>query len=138
MRASVGSPERRRVLGTLAAIAIGGLAGCTSFSGPQTATGQSGRITIVLDNADDTERAYEVEVDWGDNNRSLFSGVLAPGATDSEMVAVTGTAPESADFLIQSTNNTRSGTWSPTECAGYLVNAVIENGTPSFDARCQS
>lgn len=138
MRNPARSPGRRRVLGALGAIAVGGLAGCASFSGPQTATGQSGRITIVLDNADDTERTYEVEVDWGDNNRSLFSGVLPPGATDSEMVAVTGTAPESADFLIQSTNNARSGTWNPTDCADYLVDAVIENGTPSFDTRCQS
>lgn len=109
-----------------------------SFSGPQTATGESARIVIVLENADDIDRAYEVAVNWAENNRSLFSGTLQPGETDSEMVATTGTAPESAEFLIESANSTQSGTWSPTDCPNYRVDAVIENGNPSFDTSCQA
>lgn len=129
---------RRRLLGSLGAVALTGIAGCTSFTGPQTAAGHSGMITIVLDNADDTAREYEVEVDWGENNRSRFAGVLQPGETNSEMVAVTGTAPDSAQFVIESTASARSGTWSPTDCRDYRVDAVIDGGEPSFDTSCRA
>lgn len=129
---------KRGLLGAFGTVAMVGLAGCSSFGGPRTETGHSGRVTIRLDNADDTPRPYEVEVDWGDNNRSLFSGVLAAGATDSEMIAVTGTADDSASFRIRTTDATRSGTWTPTECPDYLVDGVVEDGAPSVTTSCRS
>lgn len=130
--------ERRRLLGSLGTAVVAGMAGCTSFSGPQTATGRSAMITIQLDNADDTDRTYEVTVDWGENNRSEFSGVLQPGEMNSEMIATTGTAPETAQFVIQSTNSSRSGSWAPMDCRDYLVDGTIDGGDPSFDAGCQA
>jgi hypothetical protein len=130
--------RRRRLLAGLGAVTLTGVAGCASLSGPRTATRQRARIVIVLTNADDTEREYEVEVDWSENNRSVFTGVLQPGAAESEMVATTGTAPESATFLVDTADSARSGTWSPTDCPDYRVDAVLENGDPSFDTRCQA
>jgi hypothetical protein len=53
------------------------------------------------------------------------------------MIATIGTAPESADFLIDTANSVQSGTWSPTDCPDYRVDAIIENGDPSFDTTCQ-
>lgn len=93
---------------------------------------------IILSNADTTERAYEVEVNWGNNNRSQFTGTLQAEETESEMVATTGSAPESAEFVIKATNSAQSGTWSPTGCTDYRVDAVIENGIPSFETSCQA
>jgi hypothetical protein len=122
----------------LGAVTLTGCAGCASFGGPRTATGQSAMIEIVLADADEAEREYEVEVDWGENNRSLFTGTLQPGETESEMIATTGTAPESADFRIDGANSAQGSTWSPTDCHDYRVDAVIENGDLSFDTVCQA
>jgi len=91
----------------------------------------------VLENRSDTEQDYEVEVVWGGNNRSQFSGTLQPAEADAEMLATTGTAPESATFFIGSANSGQSDTWKPTDCPDYRVDAVIENGNPSFETTCQ-
>ncbi|KTG08833.1 hypothetical protein AUR64_13520 [Haloprofundus marisrubri] len=113
------------------------VAGCTSFGDSRTTTGQSARVTIVLENPSDTEQRYEIEVVWGEGNRSQFSGVLQPAASDVEMLATTGTAPESATFFVGAANSGQSGTWNPTDCPDYRVDAVIENGNPSFETTCQ-
>jgi hypothetical protein len=128
---------RRRLLGAAGVATLAAVAGCTSFGGPETATGQGARVVIVLSNADETERAYEVEVDWGEHNRSVFAGTLQPAETDSEMIATTGTAPESARFRVDAAGGARSGTWRPVACPEYRVDATIENGTPSFATTCQ-
>jgi hypothetical protein len=83
---------------------------CTSFNGPRTATGRSARITIVLENPTDTEQDHEIAVIWGGNNRSQFSGTLQTADSNVEMIATTGTAPESATFVIGSANSGQSGT----------------------------
>ena len=115
-----------------------GLSECVSFTAHQTETRHSASIAMVLENADDTARAYWVEVNWSEDNRSLFSGTLQLGETYSEKIATTDTAPESAQFLIDTANSAQSGTWSPTDCPDYRVDAVIENRTPSFDTTCQA
>ena len=118
-------------------VACGPIAGCTSFSESQTEAGQSARITIGLENPGDTEERYEIEVVWGGGgDRSQFSGTLRPGS-DVEMLATTGAAAESATFFIGAANSGQSGTWNPTDCPDYRVDAVIETGNPSFDTTCQ-
>jgi len=101
-------------------------------------TGRDARIQIVLENADDTKQDYEVEVSWGENNRSQFSGTLAPTETDTEMLATTGVAPDEATFFIGAAADRQSGTWSPTDCPDYRVNAVLEDSTPSLETTCQN
>lgn len=130
--------ERRHFLKELGVVIVSSLAGCASFNGPQTTTDQSARIAIILENVDDIEREYEVTVNWGETNRSQFTGTLQPAETDSEMIATTGSAPESAEFRISAANSTQSGTWNPTDCPDYRVVGVIETGNPSFDATCQA
>jgi len=130
--------RRRRVLGWTGAAAAVGLAGCSGVDGPRTETGESASVAVRLDNRDDVARAFEVVVDWGEGNRSLFSGTLPAGATGTEVTATTGTAPESATVAVESTGGSRSGEWSPTACPSYRVDAVVEDGTPSFEAGCRS
>lgn len=91
----------------------------------------------MLENAGDTEQRYEVEAVWGGDSRSQFSGTLQPGESDVEMVATTATAPESATVFIGAADGGQSGTWNPTDCPDYRVDAVIEAGTPSFETVCR-
>ena len=92
---------------------------------------------IVLENPDDTEQDYEIEVSWGEDNRSQFSGTLQPAESDVEMLATTGAAAESATFFIGAANSGQSGTWNPIDCPDYRVDAVIEAGNPAFETTCQ-
>lgn len=113
------------------------IAGCASFGDSQPQTEQGARITLTLENADDTEQRYEVEAVWGGDSRSQFSGTLQAGESDIEMLATTATAPESATFFVGATNDGQRGTWNPTDCRDYHVDAVIGDGTPSFETTCQ-
>lgn len=103
-------PGRRRILEGLGISVLISLTGCSSFSGLQTSIGRNARITISIDNVDGLSRAYKIEVNWGENNRSILTGVLSPGTAGSKVVAVIGTAPESAQFLIDAPNSAQSGT----------------------------
>jgi hypothetical protein len=136
------SLSRRRLLGELSVVACAAIAGCASFSDSQTEAQQDARITIAVENPDNTDQDYEIEVSWGENNRSQFSGYLQPAESDAESTVVvldaTGAAPESATFFIGAANSEQTGTWSPTDCPNYRVDAVIEDGEPSFDTTCQA
>lgn len=128
---------RRKVLRWLSLATCTGLAGCASFSDSQTENRQNARIVIALNNPGDVEQDYEVEVTWGYNNRSQFSGTLQPAESNTEMLATTAGAPESATFFIGTANSSRSGEWNPIDCPDYRVDAVIEDGTQSFDTACE-
>lgn len=130
---------RRRLLGGLSVAVCTTLSGCTFFSDPQTETGQSARVVIGLQNPSETEQRYEMQVTWDGSDYSQFSGTLQPEGSGIEMIATTDTAPDSATFFIgiASSGESAQGTWNPTECRDYRVDAVIENGTPSFEATCR-
>lgn len=115
------------------------LAGCTFSGDSQTETGQSTRVVIGLQNPSKTEQRYEVEISWDGANYSQFSGILQPESSETEMIATTDTAPDSATFFIATTSSDESaqGTWNPLDCPNYRVDAVIGKGTPSFDTICQ-
>lgn len=129
---------RRHVLLGTTATAVSALAGCGSFSGPETETGQSARVRISLSNPTDAGTDYEVEVTWSEGNRSQFTGSLESGESDSEMVATTATAPDSASFSIGGSGDGMSSTWNPTECQDYRVDAVVGDGMPSIETSCEA
>jgi hypothetical protein len=131
------SLSRRRYLST-AGVGTGvGLAGCTS-NGPPEADAEEGTVTVRLRNRDDRPRAYEVVVNQGESLRDSFEGVLPANQTEPiEMVATFRVTDEQYEFSIDADGGRRGRTWDPRECADFLVEASIADGTPEFDTACR-
>ncbi|MBV0925633.1 hypothetical protein KTS45_15615 [Halomicroarcula limicola] len=139
-RAETESVETRRRVLALAGTGIAtALAGCDGASQTETPTPTSGEVsvTLTLENRDDVARSYEVVVNQGSSVTDSFSGTL-PAGESVKMVATLRRTDEQYDFSINSEGGQRGRTWDPAECADFVVDAAIENGEPTFDARCLS
>ena len=132
------SLRRRRLLGGLGTAVGISTAGCSSLGDEQSEPRQQASVTIVVANADDVPREYDVTVDWNGRIGSQFSGVVPPAAMGAEMIATTGRAPGTATFTVAGANSSQSGTWNPTDCPEYRAEVVIENGEPSVETSCRS
>jgi len=134
-----GAQTRRRVL-ALAGVGIGtALAGCASDSDQSTPRPPEATVTVRLRNRDDQPREFEVVVNQGESVTDSFSGVLPADQSEPvELVATFRATDEQHDFSIATAGGQRGGTWDPTECGDFLVEAFIEGGEPGFETACRS
>lgn len=132
-----GVGTRRRFLALTGVGLATGLAGCSANDGGTTTTPEEVTVTIALHNRDEVEREFEVVVRQGTSVRDEFSGVL-PADQRVEMVATVRATDEQHEFTISSAGGQRGRTWDPTECSAFVVDAVIRDGEPEFEAACRS
>lgn len=128
---------RRQVL---AAVGVGigaSLAGCISESDQSTPRPPEATVTVRLRNRDDQPREFEVIVTQSDSLSDSFSGVLPAGSQAVEMIATVRATDEQHEFSITTAGGQRGGTWDPTECGDFIVDAYVEGGDPGFETACR-
>lgn len=127
--------SRRRLLSAVgigAGVAIAGCLGDDEDEEPEEVT-----VTVALENRDDVERRFDVQVIRGDVTVSRFEGPLQGGST-TIMRSMGQAHGEEHRVSIDTENAGQSYSWEPIECAELDVDGWIENGEPDFETECQS